>query len=81
MFSPLTLLFLHEPRRASKIYPSFPKVDFANRVALSNSPSLLKVAPQNRVAAPKSFEPRRDQIEGHRTPAFETLGESHEGRC
>lgn len=57
-----TLLFQPEPRRASRIYPTSPKVDFANRVALSGLPSSLKVALRKRVAAPKFLEPRRDQI-------------------
>jgi hypothetical protein len=32
-----TLLFHSEPRRASRIYPTAPEVDFANRIALSKS--------------------------------------------
>lgn len=71
-----TLLFLPEPRRASKIYPSFPKVAFVNRVALPDSPSLPKVAPRKRVAAPKFFEPRRGQIRGPNPSFRERSGEA-----
>ena len=47
-----------------------------NRVALPDSPSLPKVAPRKRVAAPKFFEPRRGQIRGPNPSFRERSGEA-----